>query len=83
MIDELELFYSDIEAPVATPQSLEFAKHIIKWKNRNLQMLPDDVLSYMIQEGLISETEVISLLIESFIVDKKTVDISLPKKYNI
>jgi hypothetical protein len=68
---------------VATPQSLEFAKHIIKWKNRNLQMLPDDVLSYMIQEGLISETEVISLLIESFIVDKKTVDISLPKKYNI
>jgi len=82
MIDDLELQYFDIEQPIATPEAYEFARKIVQWKVNKLQMLPDDVLNYMIQENLITEQEVIGLLIESFLL-KNSLDISLPKRYNI
>jgi hypothetical protein len=49
----------------------------------DMPMFPEDVLNYMIQEGVITETEVIGVMIEHCLTDNKSVDIVLPTKYNV
>lgn len=84
MMDEFELSYGDgSEISRSSAAALEFAKEIVKWKLNDMTMFPEDVLNYMIQSNLITETEVIGIMVEVCLSDKKELDISLPKKYNI
>lgn len=84
MMEDLEMFYADgLGEFRATSEVLAFAKQIVKWKMQGMQMFPDDVIGYMIQENVISETEILGLLVEQYLTNEKTLDIVLPKKYNI
>lgn len=84
MMEDLELFYAEVLAMQrSSDESINLARQIIKWKFHNLPMFPEDVLNYMIQENVITENEVHQILVEVFLSDKKTLDIVLPKKYNV
>lgn len=82
MIEELELYYGVEMNKLASQEIVNFTRIILAWKKSKLDMSPDDVLNYMIQEKLISENEALCLLVESFLLNN-SVDIVLPKKYNL
>lgn len=81
--EDTELFYIEGMMPKASDEVIAFVQHIVKWKMNDMPMFPEDVLNYMIQEGVITETEVIGVMIEHCLSDNKSVDIVLPTKYNV
>jgi len=81
MSDDLDLFFS-ASREIPSQNIMEFTKHIIKWKNRGEAMMPEDVLNYMIQESIITEYEVLCVMIELYS-SSNSLDIQFPKKYNI